>query len=427
MKYKDGDNRPYAWRTSDYGQSWSPIAGTLPEEHFVRVIREDTERKGLLFAGMERGLFVSFNSGDDWQPLQTNLPVVPITDLMIRRNDLVLATQGRAFWVLDDIAALRQFDVDHASATVHLYAPSPAYRLTPTNGSNEGGASSAASAPDGAVIYYSLAQEVDLEAEEPQELKIEILDADDELIRTLKTDAEKGVEGAPGLANYALPAQQGLNRAVWDLRTEPTTALDYGVVFGAGEEEKAIAGYRVAPGKYTVRLSYGDVVEEQTVDVTWDPINSYDNEKINEQQAFLAETHSMIDALYMRIASLQAIRKQVELRKALAEEADDEPVIEAADALLGSLETWQKSVSTPERETFQDVLNFAPEIDAFLVNVYQQADSAVLGLTRGQHDRLEDLQPVWQQAMDEWDKLMSEDLPAFNQIAGPAAMVPDWE
>jgi len=427
MKYKDGDNRPYAWRSTNYGRSWSSMTDGLPDEHFVRVVREDTEREGLLFAGMERGLFVSFDGGDDWQPLKTNLPIVPITDLMVRRNDLVLATQGRAFWVLDDIAPLRQFDEDHESAAVHLYEPSPAYRLTPTNGSNGGGASTAPSAPHGAILYYSLAAEADLEGEEPQELRMEILDADGDVIRTLKTDPEIGIEGGGGSASYALPAEEGINRAVWDLRTEPTTELDYGVVFGAGDEEKAIAGYRVPPGEYTIRLSYSDDVQGQTVEVAWDPINTYDDAKIAEQQAFLAETFGMINALYQRIGSLQSIQKQVELRKTIAEEADDTAVAEAADALLDALETWQKSITTPERETFQDVLNFAPEIDAFLVNVYQQADAAVLGLTRGQRDRLDDLRPAWQQALDGWDELMSEDLPAFNRVAGPAVAVPGWE
>ncbi|MEO1574567.1 MAG: hypothetical protein AAFU65_06355, partial [Pseudomonadota bacterium] len=427
MKYKDGDNRPYAWRTTNYGRSWSSIAKGLPKEHFVRVIREDPVREGLLFAGMERGLVVSLNGGGDWQPLQTNLPIVPITDLMIRRNDLVLATQGRAFWVLDDIAALRQFEPAYERAVAHLYAPTMAYRLTPTNGSNRGGASSAPSAPDGAVIYYSLSEDLDVDADEPLTLTIDVLDTNGDVVRSLATDAKKGVEGAGGLTTYALPAQKGLNRAVWDLRTEPTTALDYGVVFGAGNDEKAIAGYRVAPGTYTVRMTYGDLVQTQTVQVAWDPINRYDDAKIAEQQAFLAETHGMIDALYQRIASLQSIHQQVTMRKELAEVAGDTAVSEAAEAFIESLEAWQTSVTTPDRETFQDVINFAPRLDTFLVNVYQQADAAVLGLTRGQRDRLGDLRPAWQRAMEAWDALVSDDLPAFNRAAGPAVTAPEWE
>ena len=427
MKYKEGDNQPYAWRTTNYGRSWSSIVDGLPEEHFVRAVREDPERAGLLYAGMERGLYVSFNGGDDWRSLQTNLPVVPVTDLMIRRNDLVLATQGRAFWVLDDIAPLRQYDEDQESAAVHLYEPTPAIRLTPTNGGNSAGESAAPSAPHGVIIYYALAADADLEAEEPDELMIEILNSGGEVIRTLKTDAETGIEGGGGNTKYALPAEQGINRAVWDLRTAPTTELNYDMVFGAGNNEKAVAGYRVAPGNYTIRLTYGEEVQEQIVALTWDPINSYDDAAIAEQQAFLAEAFGMITEVWKRIASLQSVQQQVELRKAVAKAAENDELVEAADAFLEALETWQKSVTTPERETFQDVLNFAPEIDSFLINVYQQADSAVLGLTRGQRDRLEDLRPVWQEALDGWDTLMNEDLPAFNRVAGPAVAPPVWD
>ena len=196
MKYKEGDNAPYVYKTSNYGRSWTRISDGLPTNHFTRVVREDPQRADLLFAGMERGLYVSFNGGEDWQAFQTNLPIVPITDLMVRRNDLVLATQGRAFWVIDDIAPLRQYAAEHENAAAHLYDPSLAYRLTPTQGRNGAGESFAPSAPDGAVIYYSLAEEPDLDE---QTLKIEILSTGGDVIRTLKTDKEKGVEGATTL------------------------------------------------------------------------------------------------------------------------------------------------------------------------------------------------------------------------------------
>lgn len=422
MKYKTGDNHPYVYRSSNYGRSWTSIAKGLPSEHFARVVREDPERPGLLYAGMERGLYVSFNGGDDWQSFQTNLPVVPITDLMLRRNDLVLATQGRAFWVIDDITPLRKYAAAHRDEA-HLYAPSQAIRLTPTEGRSGGGESVAPSAPDGAVVYYSLGQELDLEE---QSLSLEILDSDGQVIRTLVANSDKGSEGGGSGPTYALPAQKGLNRVVWDLRTAPTSELDYPVVFGAGEG-KAIAGYRIAPGTYTAKLTFGEIVMEQDLDVIWDPINSYDAQAIAEQQAFLAETHSMIDAIYQRIDSLQSIQKQAELRKSLATEADDETMIDVSGALLEALETWQNSVTTPERETFQDVLNFAPQVDAFLINVYQQADRAVLGLTRGQRERLDDLRPQWQAALTAWDQLIDNDVATFNSLAGPAVAVPVWE
>ena len=130
MKYKEGDNAPYVYKTDNYGRSWENIGRDLPQDHFARVVREDPQRPGLLFAGMERGLYVSFDSGANWQSLQLNLPVVPITDLMLRQKDLVLATQGRAFWVVDDIAPLRTYQSEHRASSLHVYRPSTAYRLT---------------------------------------------------------------------------------------------------------------------------------------------------------------------------------------------------------------------------------------------------------------------------------------------------------
>ncbi|MEM9208204.1 MAG: hypothetical protein AAGA61_03065 [Pseudomonadota bacterium] len=424
MKYKAGDNAPYVFRTTNFGRSWQRISDGLPQTHFARVVREDDERAGLLFAGMERGLYVSFNGGADWRPLQTNLPVVPVTDLMIRRNDLVLATQGRAFWVIDDIAPLRQYSDDHETAGLHVFTPSPAYRLTPTKGRNGGGDSFAPSAPNGAVLYYSLGEEPDLEA---STLTIEILDADGTVIRTLTSDAEKGPEGGGGNASYSLPAEAGLNRAVWDLRTQPTTSLDYGVVFGAARDDDAVQGYRVAPGRYRVRVSLGDDLQETDLDVIWDPVNAYDADAIAEQQAFLAESFRMIDGVFKRVKALQGLQKQIELRKSLAETDGDEAVVEAADALLEALTAWQESATTPSRETFQDVINFAPQIDSFLINVYQIADDSVLGLTQGQRDRLNDLRPRWQAIVDAFDDLMEGRVAAFNRSAGPALIVPDWD
>ena len=422
MNYKVGDNRPMIFRTENYGRSWSSIDEGLPEEHFARVVREDPVRPGFLFAGMERGLFISFNGGDDWQAFQTNLPIVPITDLMLRQNDLVLATQGRAFWVVDDISPLRQFDSEQMESDLHVYEPNIAYRLTPTKGRIGGGESVAPSAPDGAVIYYTLPSELDLDE---ASLSIEILNASGEVIREMRTDAEIGVEGGGYGADFALPAEAGVNRVVWDLRVQPATKLEYDVVYGAGPD-KVVAGYHVAPGTYTVRVTLGDSVQERQVNVAWDPVQTYDQNAIAEQQVFVSEVHSMLDELYTRIASLQTIQKQVELRKSIAEKADESEVVEAAETFLASLEEWQNSVTTPARETFQDVLNFHPRVDAFLVDLLDQADEAVLGLTDGQRDRLEDLRGPWQDAMDSWDQLIEDALPAFNQSVGPAVVAPAW-
>jgi len=424
MKYKEGDHTPYIYKTTNYGRSWSSITDGLPGDDFARVVREDPERAGLLFAGLERSLYLSFNGGEDWQAFQTNLPVVPITDLMVRRNDLVLATQGRGFWVIDDIAPLRQYEVEHEESAAHLYSPSQAYRLTPTKGRNGGGESFAPSAPTGAVIYYVLAEEPNL-AE--QELKIEVLDSRGNVLRTLKTNEDEGTEGGGDNASIAIPAESGINRIAWDLRRDPITAVDYSFLFGAARGDKAIQGYKVAPGNYGLRMTYGDIVQESSVNVAWDPINSYDDQAIRDQQQFLQSTYSMLDAIYKRIASLQKIQKQVELRKSIAADMDDDALVERSDSLLATLKDWQESVTTPNRGNGQDVLNIEPTLDAFLTILYQEADAAILGVTKGQRDRLSDLEPEWNAAMRRWDAIIESDVAEYSSSAGPAVVVPDWE
>jgi len=191
------------------------------------------------------------------------------------------------------------------------------------------------------------------------------------------------------------------------------------VAYATGGVEHEIMGMGPVPAVKKVL--------ETPVTVHWDPINSYDDDAIAEQRALLDETKAMIDDLYRRVESLQTLQKQVELRKEIAEGAKDDALAEAAGDLLERLSEWQRAVTTPERDTFPDVLNFHPEIDTFLIDLYGQADRAVLGLTDGQRRRLEDLRPQWQEAIDAWDKLVNEDVAAFNASAGPALAVPDWE
>ncbi|MEM9529447.1 MAG: hypothetical protein AAGA23_00870 [Pseudomonadota bacterium] len=422
MKYKAGDNQPYVYRTANYGNSWREISRGLPQEHFARVVREDPAQAGLLFAGLERGIYVSFNAGGDWQPLQLNVPVVPITDLMVRRGDLVLATQGRGFWVVDDITPLRQYAEGHESQ-VRLYTPRLAHRLTPTQGRNGGGESFAPSAPRGAVIYYSLPEKLDLKE---ASVKLEVLDEAGNVIRTLKTDAKTGVEGGGNGVKYRLPAEKGINRAVWDLRRNPTPEIDYRFLFGAARGAKSFSGHTVGPGNYGLRLTTGDTTLESSVKVDWDPINTYDADAVRDQQALLSDLYSMLEGLYRRLNTLLAIKQQVELRKTLAERAKDKDQTEAAKALLKSLSDWQNSVSTPQRTNNQDVLNFASKLDAFLANLYGQVDSAVLGVTQGQRDRFADLQPQWREAIAAWDTLIETEVAAYISQAGPAVVVPQW-
>jgi len=249
-RYQLDDYRPYAYVTTDFGATWRSIAAGLPADAFVRVVREDPVRRGLVFAGTETGVHVSFESGASWQGLQRNLPAVPVTDLVIKDADVVLSTQGRSFWILDDIAALRQSKPEHATAAAHLFAPSPAYRF----GGPEGRGASGKNPLYGARLQYLLKDA----PKEGEELKLEILDAKGAVIRSFSSKEEKPDEdrdpereaffGPP--APKAIPGKAGLNTFSWDLR-HPEASKFKGLILWSGQT----AGPRVAPGRYEARLT----------------------------------------------------------------------------------------------------------------------------------------------------------------------------
>ena len=200
-----------------------------------------------------------------------------------------------------------------------------------------------------------------------------------------------------------MPAGQGINRFVRDLRRKPTPEIDYPFLFGAARDAKSFSGHVVGPGNYGLRLTTGETVRESNVEVRWDPVNDYGETAIRDQQAMLADLYGMLEDLYQRLNAMLAIREQVELRKSLAEKAGETAQAEVAGAVLEALSDWQNSVSTPQRTNNQDVLNFPARLDAFLANLYGQVDAAVLGVTQGQRDRFDDLEPQWREAMAAWE------------------------
>ncbi|HSB60849.1 MAG TPA: glycosyl hydrolase, partial [Vicinamibacteria bacterium] len=257
-RYRMDDFRPFVFRTDDWGATWELLTSGgngVPAGHFVRVVREDPRRRGLLYAGTEYGLYVSFDDGRSWQSLQINLPVTPITDLAVKDDDLVVATQGRSYWILDDLSPLRQMNADVAAAWSHLFAPRAAVDVLGAGGFTRPAAGQ--NPPRGAILYYALGE--DLSDEGKAEVKLEILDASGRALRTLSSRKEE--YQAPSLFRQLFPelfeprklkARKGLNRFVWDLRLGDAQVAEKAILWGSG------AGPKVAPGKYEARLTVAD-------------------------------------------------------------------------------------------------------------------------------------------------------------------------
>lgn len=421
-RYKFNDHKPMIFRTTDYGARWRAIAKGIPDGAFVRVVREDSVAKGLLYAGTETGMFVSFDDGKAWQPLQMNLPAVPVTDIKVHGNDLVLSTQGRAFWILDDISPLRQLSDEIAKAELHLFAPAPA---TMIRRQGFGGGGGGKNPPNGAIIYYQLAGEPDLEEET---LALEVLDGDGNVLRRLESDKEKGVEGGGRGSSYKLPAKAGLNRAVWDFRRAAITKIP-GVFALGGGPDQIIDGTILPPGDYTLRLSLGDESRQQPISVAWDPRVAIDDAALAAHQDLLSATYARIEELHKSIISLRSVREQIDKQVELAKEAGDgEAIDEAGKAVVDKIEAWEKSIVSAEREFFQDVLNWPDRLDTELQELMGEIDGDDPPMTAGMKERFDDLEPKWLAAMAERDRIIAEELAAFNTLfrdqARPAITVP---
>lgn len=409
-RYKLGDRTPLIYRTDNYGATWRQIAKGFAAEDFVRVVREDSQRPGMLFAGTETGVYVSFNDGQDWRRLQLDLPRVPVTDIKVHGHDLVLSTQGRAFWILDDISPLRQYSSAQERAGLHLFAPEPAYRIE-FAGSSSGGPT-ASNPPNGAVIYYALAQEPDLEK---TTITLEVLDAAGKVLRTLKTDKEKGVKGGGGGSAYKLPAEKGINRVVWNLRREHAPKVEGFWQIGGGEDQ-LVDGPMVGPGRYTLRLTMGETVLEQPLELRWDPRVEVSPEATAEQQALTLRAFAQLEELHRAIAALQNVKGQAERRKKLAEEAGgkDDPLVKAADEVMKGVDAWIETVATGKREGFQDVLNWPDKLHSDLQQLIGTLDGANAGVTQGMRERLADLELDLRTALAGRDAVVNGPIAAFN-------------
>jgi hypothetical protein len=261
-RHQMDDIRPYIYRTEDFGKTWTKITNGIPETAYVHAVREDPVRKGLLFAGTELGVFISFDDGGNWQSLQLNLPVTPVRDLVIKDDDLVAATHGRSFWVLDDIAALRELNADITNADVHLFKPATAFRLrkneshdTPLPPETPAGRNP----PAGATIDYVL------KSVPAGDVTLEILDRGGNVIRKFSSsDQQRKLDDTLSFPTYwlrpppPLPKKTGMNRFVWDLRYAPPPAMapGYSIAVAFGEDATKIPeGPLVLPGAYRARLT----------------------------------------------------------------------------------------------------------------------------------------------------------------------------
>lgn len=415
-RYRMDDYRPYLYRTSDYGQSWDLLTdGTngIPADYPVRVVREDPEVAGLLYVGTEFGPFISFDDGARFQRFQQNLPVVPVTDIKVHRNDLVLATQGRSFWILDDMTPLRQLTPAVASAATHLFRPRDTYRVR--RGGGDDGKIWPENPPDGAMITYYLASDA------TEELKLEILDASGSLLRSYSSteeeaETEGGGEDRPqGELDPVLPASAGSHRFAWDLRTE---GVD--VPPGAVTSWGYTGGVTVIPGSYTARLSSAGWSQEQSFQVLADPrLDATSVADLEEQWRLANEVKDSLSSIYGQVERLRRVR---DLSSDMAERLEMEgsetagQARDMADSIAVALTGIEDDIINTRSQSRQDPINFQPMLDHQFAYLYGQVVEPQGRPTEGSYGRMGDLSAQWTAVRVRLENVMNGIVAEYNAM-----------
>ena len=420
-RHQFDDLKPYIYKTSDFGKTWTKLGNGIPDNQFVRVVREDPKKKGLLYAGTEEGVFISFNDGANWRPLKLNLPTVPVHDLVIKNNDLVLATHGRAFWVLDDLSPLRQYSDDIAQKEAFLYTPSTAYRI-------QAGASSerhpsktrGQNPPAGAVIYFYLkdAPKADAEA------KLEILDASGKVVRKYSSHEFNVLEEPPDpddkKPEKEIKPEAGLNRFVWDLRYEEAHRVPgyYLYEYGPGAR-----GPVAIPGHYQVRLTVGSQTQTAAFDLKLDPRVNISQEDLEAQFKLLLDTRDELSRVYDTVNQIQDVRLQLAgLKRRLPENASVKTISTAADDLEKKLVAIRDGFINLDIAANEDSLAYPPQLDAKLAYLVMDAGNADSAPTEAEQKQLEKLKRQSGELMSRWEDLQRRDLAAFQKLTAEGSL-----
>ncbi len=346
------DMRPYLWKTSDYGRSWKRLGPSLPQDVYLHAVREDPARRGLLYAGTERGLGYSTDDGATWQPLRLGLPTVAVHDLRVKGNDLVLGTHGRSIWIFDDLTPIREMSPAIRSREAHLFAPPPAIGWR-WHSEDAVGPSPGQNPPQGAIIYYYLKQK-------PKDaIRLEILDASGAVIRTLKSTTEPPEYAADDPDDPteppepALAADSGVQRAVWDLRHEaPRKARPAKLDFGWPD-----LGPKVPPGRYTLRLVVNGQTYTERLVLERDPRIRTSPESAQEQVRFTLELRDQIDRLTRLIENLRSVRRQIAVRTdAWRGVPNAKALVTASEAIATKLDSLEARMHNPRAEVTYDIL-----------------------------------------------------------------------
>lgn len=408
------DFNPRIYKTKDYGKSWKRITNSLPSNTFVRVVREDPKRRGLLYAGTETGVFVSFDDGLNWQSLQLNLPVVPVHDMVVKEDDLIVATHGRSFWILDDLTPLHQITADVASSSFYLFKPRDSYRM---GGFGLARTSIGQNPPSGSVIHYYF-------KEKPrEEVVLEFMDASNNLIRrfTSKTEEEPGPSDPFARmfrrgGSQKVSAEEGMNRFIWSMRYPDAERVPGAIYWGA-----MFNGPVAVPGPYRVRLTVGEKSLTHTWEWKKDPRLSTTQEEFQEQFDLLMKIRDKVTEVNQSINQLRDVKKQMDkLLKKIKDHEKSQEIGEAGRILKKKLTAIEDILIQSKSESHQDPLNYPIMLDNKIAAIAYVVSSAEARPTDQSWELFKELSANADACIRKLNKILESDLASFNKMVRKA-------
>jgi photosystem II stability/assembly factor-like uncharacterized protein len=399
--YKQGDYRPYLYKTKDYGKTWTKIVDGIDPAHFTRVVRADPKRAGLLYAGTEFGMYVSFDDGSSWKPFQLNLPIVPITDLTIKNDNLIAATQGRSFWLIDDLTPLHQLNESIVKSEVHLFKPMPSYRMNGGQAGRRGQPKNEGiNHPNGVMIHFYLKDTT------KAAVSLEILENSGTLIKKFATKPDKKANEEP------LKIKSDMNRFIWNMRYANAEGFE-GLIMWAG----SLTGPKAIPGMYKARLTVNGKVAETEFEVVKDPRTSGTLADIKEQFNFSIAVRDKLSETHKAIKKIRTAREQINrVTEPMKGKDDMKEVTELAKSILDDMKKIEEALYQTKNRSGQDPLNYPVRLNNKLAALGGEVDG-------GDYKPTEQVKEVHKEIVDKIDiqlnqlnKVMTDKVPRFNEL-----------
>ena len=412
-RFKFNDYTPALYKTTNYGKTWANISSGIPTGAYTRVIREDTERKDLLFAGTELGMYISWNGGKEWKSFQLNLPITPITDLKISHNDLTIATMGRSFWILDDLGLLRQFEGTKTAFT--LLQPEDAIignwssQLNSNSDSFLGTDDSSGVNPaNGVVFYYYIST-----ALKDTELSLEIKDKEGLVVRTISSKADPTYLRYPGgpSPEPILSTKIGLNRFVWDMRYQSLPGIPTAYIEGS------FRGHKAMPNGYTATLKQKNNSSKVAFSILPNPLYDITKKEYLEIHDFKTSTEANLVDMHTRVQKLKKVQHQIaQILKELPKEEKYSSLKTKGNAIVKQLISWDEDMVQRKSKAYDDVENFPNKFTAEYIFLMNQNDSSLPKLNQASKNRLVELNNQWKALRSISDELLNTVIPTYNTL-----------